>query len=102
MAEHHVATGATWGKILTMQTRVSPKGQIVLPGPNRRRLGTCAGDPLDPEIEAGSVILTPLKKRPHKGRIIADPVTGLPVLSAGADAPALSSKEVEEIVANFP
>jgi AbrB family looped-hinge helix DNA binding protein len=85
-----------------MQTRVSTKGQIVLPGPIRRRLGIRAGDPLDAEIEAGSIILTPLKKRPHKGRIISDPLTGLPVLSAGADAPVLSSKEVEEILANFP
>jgi AbrB family looped-hinge helix DNA binding protein len=84
-----------------MQTRVSTKGQIVLPGPIRRRLGIRAGDPLEAEIEAGSIILTPLKKRPHKGRIIADPLTGLPVLSAGADAPVLSSKEVEEILAYF-
>jgi AbrB family looped-hinge helix DNA binding protein len=85
-----------------MQTRVSTKGQIVLPGPIRRRLGIRAGDPLDAEVEAGSIILTPLKKRSHKGRIISDPLTGLPVLSAGADAPVLSSKEVEEILANFP
>jgi hypothetical protein len=28
--------------------------------------------------------------------------TGLPALSVGPDAPTLSSKEVEEIVANFP
>jgi AbrB family looped-hinge helix DNA binding protein len=85
-----------------MRTRVSTKGQIVLPGPIRRRLGIRAGDPLDAEIEAGSIILTPLKKQAHKGRIISDPVTGLPVLSAGANAPVLSSKEVEEILANFP
>jgi hypothetical protein len=75
LVAEHVATGATWGKILTMETRVSTKRPI---------------------------IRTPLKKRPVKSRIIADPVTGLPVLSAGADAPALSSKEVEEILANFP
>jgi AbrB family looped-hinge helix DNA binding protein len=85
-----------------MQTRVSTKGQIVLPGPILRRLGIRAGDPLDAEVEAGSIILTPLKKRSYKGRIISDPLTGLPVLSAGADAPVLSSKEVEEILANFP
>jgi AbrB family looped-hinge helix DNA binding protein len=85
-----------------MQTRVSIKGQVVLPGPLRRRLGIRAGDPLDAEVEAGSIILTPLKKRPHKGRIVADPVTGLPVLSASADVPVLSSKEVKEILANFP
>ena len=74
----------------------------MLPGPIRRRLGIRAGDPLDANIEAGSIVLTPLKRRPHKVRIIADPVTGLPVLSAGASAPVLSSKEVEEILANFP
>jgi AbrB family looped-hinge helix DNA binding protein len=85
-----------------VQTRVSTKGQIVLPGPILRRLGIRTGDTLDAEVEAGSVILTPLKKRVHKGRIIADPVTGLPVLSAGADAPVLSSREVEKILANFP
>ncbi len=85
-----------------MQTRVSTKGQIVLPGPIRRRLGIRAGDPLDALVEAGSIILIPIKKRPYKGRIIADPLTGLPVLSAGADAPVLSSKEVEEILANLP
>ena len=85
-----------------MQTRVSTKGQIVLPGPIRRRLGIRAGDPLDAEIEAGSIILRPLKKQPHKGRIIADPLTGLPALSSGTDAPVLSSREVEEILANFP
>ncbi len=85
-----------------MQTKVSTRGQVVLPGPLRRRLGIHAGDPLDAKIEAGRIVLTPRRKRPRPVRIIADPVTGLPVLSAGADAPVLSSKEVEEILANFP
>jgi len=31
-----------------------------------------------------------------------DPITGLPVLSAGPGAPPLSSKEVDEILSNFP
>ncbi|MGH9455678.1 MAG: AbrB/MazE/SpoVT family DNA-binding domain-containing protein [Terriglobia bacterium] len=85
-----------------MQTKVSTKGQVVLPGPLRRRLGIRPGDPLDANIEAGRIVLTPQKKRPRHVKIIADPVTGLPVLSAGADAPVLSSKEVEEILASFP
>ena len=74
----------------------------MLPGPLRRKLGILAGDPLDANIEAGRIVLTPRKKRPHNVRIITDPVTGLPVLSAGTDAPVLSSKEVAEILANFP
>lgn len=85
-----------------MKTRVSTKGQIVLPGPIRRRLGILAGDPLDANIEDGCIVLTPLKKHTRKIRTITDPVTSLPVLSAGADAPVLSSKDVEEILANFP
>jgi AbrB family looped-hinge helix DNA binding protein len=85
-----------------MQTKVSSKGQVVLPGPLRRRLGIRAGDSLNANIEAGRIVLTPHKKRPHRVKIIADPVTGLPVLSAGADAPVLSSKEVEDILVNLP
>jgi len=85
-----------------MQTKVSTKGQVVLPGPLRRRLDIRAGDPLEANIEAGRIVLTPHKKRPRQARIVNDPVTGLPVLSAGPDAPELSSKEVEEILTNFP
>ena len=85
-----------------MMTKVSTKGQVVLPGPIRRRLGIRAGDPLDANIEAGRIVLTPRQKRALTARIVSDPVTGLPVLSAGPDAPTLSSKEVAEILAEFP
>jgi AbrB family looped-hinge helix DNA binding protein len=85
-----------------METRVSTKGQVVIPGPLRHRLGIRAGDQLEANIEAGRIVLTPRKKRPRQARIIADPITGLPVLSAGTDAPVLSSKDVEEILASFP
>jgi AbrB family looped-hinge helix DNA binding protein len=85
-----------------MQTKVSTKGQIVLPGPLRRRLGIRAGDPLDVNVESGRIVLTPRRRRRQQVKIVTDPVTGLPVLSAGTNAPELSSKEVEEILANFP
>jgi len=85
-----------------MQTKVSTKGQVVLPGPLRRRLNIRAGDPLDASIENGRIVLTPQRKRTHRVKLVIDPVTGLPALSAGPNAPTLSSKEVEEIMANFP
>ena len=85
-----------------MQTKVSTKGQVVLPGPLRRRLGIRAGDALEANVEAGRIVLTPGKKRPHRVKIVTDAVTGLPVLSVGVEAPELSSKEVEEILTNFP
>lgn len=85
-----------------MRTKVSTKGQVVLPGPLRRRLDIRAGDPLDASIEAGRIVLTPHKKHPRRARVVNDPITGLPVLSTGSDAPELGSKEVTEILTNFP
>lgn len=85
-----------------MHTKVSTKGQVVLPGPIRRRLGLRPGDPLDANIEDGRIVLTPRRKRSRAGKIVKDPITGLPALSAGADAPVLSSKDVEEIMRSFP
>jgi len=85
-----------------MQTRVSTKGQIVLPGPLRRRLGIRAGDALDANVEAGCIVLTPQKKALPKAKVETDPVTGLPVLSLDKNAPVLTSKGVEEILSSFP
>jgi AbrB family looped-hinge helix DNA binding protein len=85
-----------------MQTKVSTKGQIVLPGVLRRKLGIQAGDAMEISVEAGRIVLMPRRKRTRKGKIVADPVTGLPVLSAGKTAPSLSSREVAEILAEFP
>ncbi|HYN16107.1 MAG TPA: AbrB/MazE/SpoVT family DNA-binding domain-containing protein [Terriglobales bacterium] len=85
-----------------METRVSTKGQVVLPGPIRRRLGLRAGDPLDARVHRGRIVLTPRRTHPLKVSILADPLTGLPVLSAGPLAPLLSSDQVEEILSDFP
>ena len=85
-----------------MQTKVSTKGQVVLPGPLRRRLDIRPGDPLEVEIEDGCIVLKPRKQRSHRVKLVKDPATGLPALSAGPKAPKLSSKEVEEILTNFP
>lgn len=43
-----------------------------------------------------------LRREARKGRIVADPVTGLPVLSAGDDVLTLNSADVDEILADFP
>ena len=85
-----------------MQTKVSTKGQVVLPGPLRRRLGIEAGDPLEVNLESGRIVLTPQRKRALPAKIVKDPVTGLPMLTLGRKAPVLSSREVEDILANFP
>ncbi len=85
-----------------MQTKVSTKGQVVLPGTLRRRLGIRAGDPLEVNVESGRIVLTPPRPRPRPAKIVTDAVTGLPVLTLGPNVVELSSKEVEEILASFP
>jgi AbrB family looped-hinge helix DNA binding protein len=85
-----------------MQTKLSTKGQVVLPSQIRHKLGLRPGDPLDASVEGGRIVLTPRKKRSKKVRIIKDPITGFPVLDLGPDAPTLTSKEVKEMLADFP
>ena len=85
-----------------MQTKVSTKGQVVLPGAIRRRLGIQTGDPLHAEVKDGRIILTPQSKRPHAVRIVRDPRTGLPALSAGPKARKLTHREVKDILSDFP
>jgi len=85
-----------------MQTKLSTKGQVVVPGPLRRKLGLEAGDSLEAKVEADRLVLIPKKKRLRKTRIIADPITGLPVLTAGPKSPRLTSAQVREILDEFP
>ena len=85
-----------------METRLSTKGQIVLPGKIRERLGLQPGDPLDASIEGGRVVLTPKRARHFDFKVISDPLTGMPVISAEGEVPTLTSEEVAEALADFP
>ena len=85
-----------------MQTKLSSKGQVVLPQPIRRKLGLRPGDPLDARIEGVRIVLTPRRTRSRTGRIIRDPITGMDVLTAGPGAPILTSKQVRELLSEFP
>ena len=86
-----------------MVTKISTKGQVVLPSAIRRRLGLQPGDPLEVKMEGNQIVLTPQKKRGRrKAKIVTDPVTGFPVLTLGPGAPVLTSKQVKEILADFP
>lgn len=85
-----------------MTTRISTKGQVVLPRAIRDRMNLRAGDALEARIEGERIVLIPKKKRSRKVKIVKDPITGLPVLTAGPGAPTLTSKQVAEILAEFP
>jgi AbrB family looped-hinge helix DNA binding protein len=85
-----------------MQTRVSSKGQIVLPAPLRRKLGIQAGDPLDIAIERDRIVLRQPKKPKYKSRIVKDPLTGFLAIDVGPNAPILTSEMVRELLVDFP
>ncbi|MGD0632367.1 MAG: AbrB/MazE/SpoVT family DNA-binding domain-containing protein [Terracidiphilus sp.] len=85
-----------------MQTRVSTKGQVVLPAPIRRKLGIRAGDPLDISIEQDRIVLTSPAKPKYEARIVEDPETGFTVIDLGPDAPTLTSEMVRELLVDFP
>jgi len=77
-----------------MRTRVSTKGQVILPHPICRKLGLRTGDPLDATVESGRIVLTLRRSPSQQVRILRDPITGLPVLSGGPDATAKKGTEI--------
>ena len=85
-----------------MQTRVSTKGQIVIPSPLRRRLGLRAGDPLDISVEKDRIVLTHASKPKYEARLVEDPITGFLAIDLGPDAPTLTSEMVRELLTDFP
>jgi AbrB family looped-hinge helix DNA binding protein len=85
-----------------MQTRVSTKGQVVLPGPIRRKLGIRAGDPLNVAVEKDRIVLTQPRKPKYEARIVKDPETGFIAMDLGPDAPILTSEMVRELLSDFP
>jgi AbrB family looped-hinge helix DNA binding protein len=85
-----------------METRISTKGQVVLPSRLREKLGLRAADALDVRVEGDSIVLRPRRARRRKARIVTDPITGLPVLTAGPGAPILTHNQVNELLADIP
>jgi AbrB family looped-hinge helix DNA binding protein len=85
-----------------METKISTKGQVVLPRTLRDKAGLRPGDALEARLEGGSIVLTPKRRRRRKARIIIDPRTGLAVLTVGPSAPILTHKQVKEVLAEFP
>jgi len=79
-------------------TTVSTMGQVVIPGSIRRKLGLQRGDSLEVILEGQRIVLIARKVRSRLARIIRDPVTGLPVLTAGPKTSKLTSAQVREIL----
>jgi hypothetical protein len=84
-----------------MPTRVSTKGQVVLPSRIRNKLGFARAIRSMPASKVAASYLRPAKSA-QRVSIIRDPVAGFPVQSGGPNAPAIASKQVHEISSAFP
>jgi AbrB family looped-hinge helix DNA binding protein len=104
-----------------MRTKISTKGQVVVPYRIRRKLDLEPGDALEARLEGQRIVLIPQRVRSQGARIVKDPVTGLPALTldsklashttsaAGLQRPShtrtrrtLTSAQVRELLADFP
>lgn len=85
-----------------METKISTKGQVVLPRPVREKLGLRPGDALEVKMDGDAIVLRPRRKRRRKAKIVVDPRTGLAVLRAEPGAPILTHKQVKEALSDFP
>lgn len=85
-----------------METKVLEKGQVVIPLSLRKKLGIKSGDKLTADVKNGNIVLSPRRMPKFKTRIITSPITGLPVLTSGPNAPVLTNEMVEEILSDFP
>ncbi len=74
----------------------------MLPQAIRRRMNLRTGDEFETRIEGDRIVLVPKKKRRQKYRIIKHPRTGLPVISAGKNAPRITNQQVIDMLAEFP
>ncbi len=88
-----------------MGSKVSKKRQpVVVPRTMLQKIGHRDGEPVDFKFAGEHILVTPRRKskRKIKARIIKDPITGLPVLDTGPDAPMMTNEIVAEILADFP
>lgn len=89
-----------------MDTKVSVKGNVMLPTSLRRQLGIKAGDELKAEVRDEGILLSPKarpkRKKKYKTRIATDPITGMAVLAVEDGAPELTNEMVREMLADFP
>lgn len=83
------------------------EGRLTLPASVRETMGVQPGDVLEASLEtqdeAGGMVLK--LRQPGKKwelKLITDPNTGWPVLSAGAGAPILTSEMVADVLTDFP
>jgi hypothetical protein len=85
-----------------MQILASENGEVLIPGSLCGALGIRPGESVDATVEDGRIVLKHQPKAKYEVRIVIDPITGLPALTAGPNAPKLTSEAVAAMLVDFP
>jgi len=85
-----------------VQIKLSSKGQVVLPVAARNKYHLKAGDIIQLLLKENEMTLVPKKSKKRKGKIVIDPVTGLPCLTFGRGAPKITKEMVDKLLEDFP
>jgi|JI10StandDraft_1071094.scaffolds.fasta_scaffold1090594_2 AbrB family looped-hinge helix DNA binding protein len=84
-----------------MTTKLSTKGQIVLPKQARARLQLRPGTTFVCKVEGDSIVLTPEHPAAERPKLVRDAKTGLMVTKSPAHV-SVSSDDVRSALADFP
>jgi AbrB family looped-hinge helix DNA binding protein len=83
-------------------TKLSSKGQLVLPRLVRIKLGLAPGARLLCEVRGNSVVLTPQGRTANRTGYGVNPVSGLRVARQSAGAEPVSSEMIRKLLEEFP
>ena len=87
---------------MKIKLKLSTKGQVVLPVAVRSKYQLKSGDSLELILKDDEFTLVPAKPKKRKGRIVTDPLTGLPCLTFGRGAPKITKEMVDRLLEDFP
>lgn len=85
-----------------VKTRLSSKGQVVLPHLVRTKLRLKPGTRLSCEIQGDSVVLTPEHLPSRTRQHVTDPLTGLRVTKALGDNQPVTSQMIRALLEDYP
>lgn len=84
-----------------MTSKLSSKGQIVLPKKVRSRLHLRPGATLVCKVQGGSIVLTPESVALERPKLVTDPKTGLRITKSPEEV-RVSSEDVRAAMHDFP
>jgi len=84
-----------------MTTKLSSKGQVVLPKQARLRLQLRAGVKFACKVEGNSIVLTPQHPVTERPRLVCDPKSGLRITRSPAETK-VTSEDVRAVLLDFP